>query len=408
MSKQNVTFFSLERQVQNLETEIKSAFDSVLKSQQFIGGEFVTQFEEKLSKYLGVKHVISCNSGTDALWIAVKALGTQPDSIILTTPFSFIASSSEIAAHRAHPVFIDIDPQTFNICPKNLKTWLEKNAVIKNGKAVHNKTGQLIEGLVVVDIFGQCADYDSIKKIANDWNLWIIEDTAQSIGAEYNGQKSGTIGTVGCFSFYPTKNLGAYGDGGCCVTNDSELAEKILRLRNHGRKSHYNYEELGVNSRLDAIQAAILTKKLNYIDQWNKRRIEIAEMYDKGLAGIPFIKTPVNQCSKHAYHQYSIQIIDQTGLISRQDVEKYLAENGVQTRIFYPQALNQIPFLNTKKEIYESCPVTEKLTQTVLALPIWPELRDVEVKYVIDTIKNMPASLLNIPKTSRQNNAIQR
>jgi dTDP-4-amino-4,6-dideoxygalactose transaminase len=397
MSKQNVTFFSLERQVQNLESEIKNAFDAVLKSQQFIGGEFVTRFEESLSKYLGAKHVISCNSGTDALWIAVKALGTQPDSIILTTPFSFIASSSEIAAHRAHPVFIDIDPETFNICPKNLTHWLEKNAEIKNGKTVHNKTGQLIHGILAVDIFGQCADYESIKQIAREWNLWIIEDTAQSIGAEYNGQQAGTIGTVGCFSFYPTKNLGAYGDGGCCVTDDSELAEKILRLRNHGRKSHYNYEELGINSRLDAIQAAILDKKLKYIDQWNKRRQDIAQMYNEGFSGIDFIKTPVNRSTKHVYHQYSVQVLDKTGVVTRSNVEKYLAENGIQTRIFYPQSLNQIAFLNTKKEIYETCPVAEKLTQTVLALPIWPELRDVEVKYVIDTIKNMPASLICIP-----------
>jgi dTDP-4-amino-4,6-dideoxygalactose transaminase len=391
MSKQNITFFSLARQVKNLEPKIKSAIDSVLASQQFIGGTFVTQFEEKMAKHLGVKHVISCNSGTDALWIAVKALGTQPDSIVLTTPFSFIASSSEIAAHRAHPVFIDIDPKTMNICPNNLRNWLQKNAEVKNGKTVHKKTGQSIEGIVSVDIFGQCADYDPIKQIANEWNLWIIEDTAQSIGAEYKGQNAGTIGTVGCFSFYPTKNLGAYGDAGCCVTNDSELAEKILRLRNHGRKSHYNYEELGINSRLDAMQAAILNVKLDYINEWNNRRIEIAAMYEKGLANISFLKLPKAILGKHVYHQYSVQVVDPSGTITRDILEKYLAENGVQTRIFYPQSLNQIPFLNTKKEIFEECPVSEKLTHTILCLPIWPEMENSEVQYVIDTIKNLQA-----------------
>ncbi|MFH1253896.1 MAG: DegT/DnrJ/EryC1/StrS family aminotransferase [bacterium] len=408
MSKQNITFFSLARQVKNLETQIKLAIDSVLQSQQFIGGNFVTQFEEKMAKHLGVKHVISCNSGTDALWIAVKALGTQPDSIVLTTPFSFIASSSEIAAHRAHPVFIDVDPKTLNICPNNLRNWLQKNAEIKNGKTVHKKTGQLIEGIVAVDIFGQCADYDPIKQIANEWNLWIIEDTAQSIGAEYKGLKAGTIGNVGCFSFYPTKNLGAYGDGGCCATNDSELAEKILRLRNHGRKSHYNYEELGINSRLDAMQAAVLNVKLDYIDQWNARRQEIAAMYEKGLYGINFIKIPKAILGKHVYHQYSIQIADTNGLITRDMVEKYLAENGVQTRIFYPQSLNRIPFLNTRKEIFEECPVSIKLESTILALPIWPEMENTEVQYVIETIKNMQTSLLNMPHANGQINAATR
>jgi dTDP-4-amino-4,6-dideoxygalactose transaminase len=390
MNKQNVSFFSLERQVKNLEPKLKSVIDKVLQSQQFIGGEFVAEFEKKIAAYLGVKHVISCNSGMDALQLALRGLGLQKDAIVLTTPFSFIASSSEIAALGGQPVFIDIDPETFNISAENLKNWLQKNAKRKDGKTVHAQTGRLIQGILTVDIFGQCADYQEIKKIADEWNLWMIEDVAQAIGAEINGIKSGNFGAVGCFSFYPTKNLGAYGDAGCCVTNDPVLAEKITRIRNHGRKSHYNYEEPGINSRLDAIQAAILTLKLDYIDSWNARRREIADKYSKGLAGISFIKTPKTKIGTHVFHQYSIQIDG----VAREIVEKYLADNGIPTRIFYPQTLDSISFLQTAKELKNSCPVADKLVQTVLALPIWPELTDQEVEYVIQVFKNMQAGLL--------------
>lgn len=384
MDKQNVNFFSLERQVKNLEPQLKDVIGKVLASQQFIGGDFVAEFEKKIAAYLGVKHVISCNSGTDALQLALRGIGMQKDAIVLTTPFSFIASSSEIAALGGQPVFIDIEPDTFNISAENLQKWLEQNAEIKDGKTIHVSSGRLIQGILAVDIFGQCADYNEIQKIADQWNLWIIEDVAQAFGAELNGKKAGTLGAVGCFSFYPTKNLGAYGDAGCCVTNDPVLAEKITRIRNHGRKSHYHYEEPGINSRLDGIQAAILTLKLNYIDSWNKRRQEIAQRYANGLAGLGFIKIPKIKIGSHVFHQYSVQIDG----VKREDVEKYLADNGIPTRIFYPQTLDSISFLQTAKELKTSCPVADKLVQTVLALPMWPELDNQEVDYVIQALKN--------------------
>ncbi|KKQ32809.1 MAG: cell wall biogenesis regulatory protein [candidate division TM6 bacterium GW2011_GWF2_37_49] len=389
MNKQNVSFFSLARQVKNLDQKLKQTIDAVLQSQQFIGGDFVAEFETKMAEYTGAKHVISCNSGTDALQLALRALCLQKDAIVLTTPFSFIASSSEIAALGGQPVFIDIDPETFNICTKNLNNWLQKNAKIKDGKTIHTSTGRFIQGILAVDIFGQCADYSEIQKIANEWNLWIVEDVAQAVGAEINGKKSGNFGVVGCFSFYPTKNLGAYGDAGCCVTNDPILAEKITRIRNHGRKSHYNYEEAGINSRLDGIQAAILTLKLNYIDSWNTRRREIADKYCKGLAGIKFIKTPKTKIGTHVFHQYSIQIDG----ADRAFVEKYLADNGVPTRIFYPQTLDSISFLQTAKELKNECPIADKLVQTVLCLPIWPELEDQEIEYIIQVFKKLQTEL---------------
>lgn len=408
MSKQKIMFFSLARQVKNLEDKIRSVLDQVVQSQQFIGGYFVNEFEERFAKYLGAKYVISCNSGTDALWLALKVMNIEQHSIVLTTSFSFIASASEIVAHGADPVFVDVDAQSFNIDVKKIRTWLQTNAFMKNGKAVHRVTGQVIAGMVVVDLFGQCAEYDKIKQIAKEWNLWIVEDAAQGVGAEYKGKKAGTIGDVGCFSFYPTKNIGAFGDGGCCVTDNAELAEKILQLRNHGRKSHYNYQGLGVNSRLDTIQAAILSMKLEYLDEWNKRRQEIAAIYDKELIDVSFIRLP-KSAAGHVYHQYSVQVIDKSGAVTRNLLEKYLAEMGIQTRVFYPKALNQFPFLNTKSEIYEHCPIAENLAGTILSLPIWPELENHEVEFIIDTIKSASTGLLKtLNMDERQEHAEER
>lgn len=401
MNKQNVSFFSLARQVKNLDHKLKLVIEKVLDSQQFIGGNFVAEFESKMSAYNNTNHVISCNSGTDALQLALRAIGLQKDAIVLTTPFSFIASSSEIAALGGQPVFIDIDPETFNINAENLKKWLAKNAEIKDGKTIHTQTGRLIQGILAVDIFGQCADYAAIQKVADEWNLWIIEDVAQAIGAEVSGTKSGLFGKIACFSFYPTKNLGAYGDAGCCITNDPILAEKITRIRNHGRKSHYNYEEPGINSRLDAIQAAIISLKFDYIDGWNARRREIADRYTKGLADINFIKTPKTKIGTHVFHQYSIQVVG----LDRSIVEKYLADNGVPTRIFYPQTLDTISFLQTAKELNNECPVADKLVQTVLALPVWPELEDQEVDYVIQVFKNMQNDLSNLRREAEPCNS---
>jgi len=390
MSKQTIPFFSLARQVKNSGAEFKSAIEKVIECQQFIGGPFVEKFEKALSSYLDVHHAISCNSGTDALWMALKALDLKKDSIVLTTPFSFIASSSEIVAHEAHPVFIDIDEQTFNLSPSKLRTWLEQNATLKQGVATHNKTGLPIAGMVAVDIFGQTADYNGLQEVAKEWNLWTVADCAQSIGASLDGKKAGTFGTISTFSFYPTKNLGAWGDAGCCTTNDPFLAEKLLQLRNHGRKTHYDYLGQGINSRMDSIQAALLTQKLTYADQYNSRRREIAAMYDEALASLPFVKTPEALTGEHVYHQYSIQVVNETGISMREELEKHLLDRGVQTRIFYPKVLPEITFLNTHPELQTEYPVAQQLTQTILALPIWPELEDSEVQYVIDSIKSMP------------------
>lgn len=380
--KQTIPTFSMARQTKALRSEILDTLTAIVDSQQFIGGAYVDTFEKKLAQYLNVPYAIVCNSGTDALWMALFALDVAKDSIVLTTPFSFIASSSEIVAHGLHPVFIDIQADTFNIDPTLVEAWLTKNAVMQNGKAIHKETGFPVAGIIPVDIFGQCADYDRLNALASEWNLWIVEDTAQALGAQYNGKKAGALGTIGAISFYPTKNLGAFGDAGACVTSDPKLAERLNQLRHHGRKNAYEYNFLGINSRMDTFQASLLTLKIDHLDAWNKRRGEIAQRYAQGLAQIDWIKVPQQLVGTHVYHQYSILV----GHSLRSELEKYLADTGVQTRIFYPQVLPEIPFLRTHPALGTAIPVAEMTTKSVLALPMWPELEDSEVDYVINAI----------------------
>jgi dTDP-4-amino-4,6-dideoxygalactose transaminase len=379
--------FSLARQVKNLRPQFMAALEKVLDSQSFIGGNCIENIEKQLAHYLRVKHVISCNSGTDALMMALRVLDMPKDAIVLTTPFSFIASSSEIAALGAHPVFIDIEPDTYNIDPQQLEIWLQREAVMKDNRAFHRVTGFPIVGMLPVDIFGQCADYAALHLIAKKWNLWIIEDCAQSLGAQLNGKMAGTLGTIGITSFYPTKNLGAFGDAGCCMTDDDALAEKLLTLRNHGRKKNYEYESLGINSRLDAFQAVILSEKLPHLDTWNEQRRTVAQWYADGLSSLKQVRLPQLKIGTHVYHQYSLIVEQIRGASMRDELEKYLAQRGVQTRIFYPQTLPDIAFLRTHSQLITACPVADFTVRNILSLPMWPELERSEVDYVIECVR---------------------
>jgi dTDP-4-amino-4,6-dideoxygalactose transaminase len=400
MTMRSIPFFSLERQTSKLRSKLMSTVEYVIDSQQFIGGPFVEQFEQKVAHYFQANHVIACNSGTDALWMALHALGTPKDAIVLTTPFSFIASSSEVAMLEAHPVFIDVDAASYNISPVLLQAWLDENAQMRDGKAFHKTTNQPIVGIVTVDLFGQLPDYQAIRAIADAWKLWIVEDACQAIGAQLDGKKAGTFGDIAAFSFYPTKNLGAFGDAGCCTTNNPELAEKLLVLRNHGRKSMYNYLGLGINSRLDAMQAAVLSLKLEYLETWNTRRRQIAQVYNQELAHVPFIKTPTTTHGTHVYHQYCIQVVDANGTGYRDQLVEHLTKHGVNTRIFYEKSFTDIAFLNLDPRLKTECPVTHELTQTILALPIWPEMTDEEVEYVVHQIKTAPIQLIQKPQAA--------
>jgi dTDP-4-amino-4,6-dideoxygalactose transaminase len=389
MSKLEIPAFSLGRQIAAHKTALMGALEAVLDQQAFVGGPFVAAFEKQLASYLGSKFVIGCNSGTDALWMALHALRIPKNGIVLTTPFSFIASSSEIAAIGGHPVFIDIEKDTFNLNPQLLAAWLEKNAYFEGKVAIHKATGFPIVGMIPVDLFGQCADYRTLHEIADTWNLWIIEDTAQALGASYGEKKAGTFGSIGAFSFYPTKNLGAFGDAGACVTDDPVLAERLLQVRHHGRRAAgYDYEELGINSRLDGLQAAILSQRLPLLDGLNERRRVIAEHYNKALAGISQLELPKEVAGFHVFHQYTVLVRDAHGASLRGALEQHLANLGIQTRIFYPQSLQQIPFLNTHPALLTACPIANMITACCLSLPMWPEMTDAEVQAVCTGIQS--------------------
>ncbi|MBM3887294.1 DegT/DnrJ/EryC1/StrS family aminotransferase, partial [Candidatus Dependentiae bacterium] len=350
----------------------------------------IAALEKELAAYLNVKHVISCNSGTDALWLAVHALNVQPNEIVLTTPFSFIASASELIPHGAHPVFIDIDPVTYNIDPVLMRSWLETQTKQKDGRTIHRATGYPVVGMIPVHIFGQCADMDSLLAIAKEFNLWVIEDTAQAIGSTLNGKFAGTMGDIGTLSFYPTKNLGAFGDAGCMVTNDTTLAEKLVRLRNHGRKNHYQYECYGLNSRLDAMQAEVLRIKLKLVDSYNQRRRSIAAQYDEALQHVSYIQIPQAVQGTHTYHQYSIVIKPEVCGMTRDAIAQNLEAFGIGTRVFYPQPLPAIDYLRTHEELQTLTPVAHYLTHNILALPIWPEMTKEQINHVIEALSSFP------------------
>ncbi len=375
----------------NIKDSLLPRLHELLESGQFVGGPYVKEFESKFKNYIGSLNAISCNSGTDGLWLALKALDAQPGSIILTTPFSFIASSSEIKALECSPVFIDVD-ESYNICPKKINLWLKSNCNIINNKTIHKKTGQEISGIISVNIFGQCADYEHINYITKKFNLWLIEDACQSVGAHINNRKSGTFGDISCFSLYPTKNLGAYGDGGIITTDREDLAQKIARLKNHGRKTHYEYEFHGINSRLDSIQALVGSTKLENLDKLNSRRREIAQIYNKRLSKLQFIKTPQEINGYHVYHQYSIEVIDNNNnnnIINRAVLINHLNLHGIGTNIVYPKVLYSADYLKPDKILENICHRAEKLASRVLSLPIWPQLTNSEIEFVCKTIEEI-------------------
>jgi dTDP-4-amino-4,6-dideoxygalactose transaminase len=364
-----IPLLDLDPQVHSLGGEIMEAIQDVIRSGQFIMGPNVKAFEEEAAAYLGVKHAIGVNSGTDALVIALRALGIGPGDEVITTPFTFFATGEAISAVGADPVFVDVDPATFNLDP-----GLVEAAITTRTRAI-----------LPVHLYGQSADIKSIMALAKRYSLRVVEDVAQGFGGEYRmddgWRKLGTIGDVGCFSFFPTKNLSALGDAGMIAANDGQTAEAAGMLRAHGSRKKYYNEEIGYNSRLDEIQAAILRKKLPYIDTWNQGRRRVAERYSELLRGIPGVITPDPAPeARHVYCVYTLRLLDG----KRDKVQKYLAEAGVSTMIYYPAPLHRLPVYSGLK--YE-LPVSERLAGEVLSLPIWPEMSDELIEIVSGTIK---------------------
>ncbi|MDD5638550.1 MAG: DegT/DnrJ/EryC1/StrS family aminotransferase [Candidatus Pacebacteria bacterium] len=379
-------FLDLKSQYKFIKKEIDSAIKKVLDSSVFIGGPEVEAFEKEVAKFSGAEYAISVNSGTDALFLSLKALGIGPGDEVITTPFTFIATAEVIAACGAKPVFVDIDPRTFNIDPQKLVSKL--NQVSKYGKS-------RVRAIIPVHLFGQMAEMEEIMKIARQYKLKVVEDGAQAIGAEIRSKnknkkskifKAGSMGDFGCFSFFPSKNLGAYGDGGMVVTNSKKLAEKVRLLKNHGSspKEKYKNLTLGVNSRLDAIQAAILRVKLRHLEDWSKARAKKAEYYTNSLANLAeYLSTPyIASDHTHIFHQYTIRVKQNL----RSKLVKYLSDNGIPTMIYYPLPLHLQPAFKNLGYKRGDFPEAEKTAKEVLSLSIYPELPQKDQAYIIEKI----------------------
>jgi UDP-2-acetamido-2-deoxy-ribo-hexuluronate aminotransferase len=361
----------LKGQYKKIRRAINASIQETLDTTSFIKGPKVASFQKNLETYLGVKHVIPCANGTDALQIAFMALGLQPGDEVIVPAFTYVATAEVIALLHLKPIMIDVDPKTFNITAKSVE------------KAITPRT----KAIVPVHLFGQTADMEGIMEVANRYNLFVIEDNAQAIGADFtfkNGEKrkAGTIGHIGCTSFFPSKNLGCYGDGGAMMTNDSELAAKISMIANHGQSKQYYHDVVGVNSRLDALQAGILDIKLAKLDSYSSARNKAAKAYDKAFKPLKDLETPARfKNSNHVFHQYTLKV--KNG--KRAALQAYLTEKGVPSMIYYPVPLyNQpafAPYWNGVK-----LPVTEQLCTEVMSLPMHTELSADVLKQITDLV----------------------
>ncbi len=362
----------LKGQYEKIRAEVDKAVLDVIASSAYINGPEVKSFQADLEKYLGVKHVIPCANGTDALQVSMMALGFQPGDEIITASFTYVATAEVIALLKLKPVLVDVNPDTFTIDPVAFE------------KAITPKT----VAVVPVHLFGQCADMEKIMAIAKKHKLHVIEDVAQAIGADYSfsdgkKQKAGTIGTFGCTSFFPSKNLGCYGDGGAIFTNDDELAKKTRMIVNHGQSVLYYHDEVGVNSRLDSIQAAILRIKLRHLDEYAKARQKAAAYYDKAFGNHPDIKIPARESrSSHVFHQYTL-LLNNT---DRNELREHLTSKGIPAMIYYPVPLHMQKAYTDPRYKKGDFPVTEKLCASVISLPMHTELNEDDLNYITGSV----------------------
>ncbi len=362
----------LGSQYQKIQKEIDNAVIDVIRSTQFINGPEVKNFQNALEEYLGVRNVIPCANGTDALQVAMMGLDLKPGDEVITTSFTFVATVEVIALLGLTPVLVDVFPDTFNIDPDALK------------KAITPKT----KAIVPVHLFGQCSDMEAIMQIAKEHNLYVIEDTAQAIGSDYifkdgSRKKAGTIGHVGATSFFPSKNLGCYGDGGAIFTNDDKLAEKLRIVVNHGMQVRYYHDSIGVNSRLDSVQAAILRVKLNYLDDYAAARRKAADFYDKAFANNPKLITPARSSfSTHVFHQYTLVTKD----INRNKLQEFLMSKDVPAMIYYPVPMHMQKAYIDPRYKEGDFPITEMLSNSVISLPMHTELDEEQLHHITKSV----------------------
>jgi dTDP-4-amino-4,6-dideoxygalactose transaminase len=372
-----VPLLDLHRQYRQIREDVLAAIERVCASQQFVLGTEAEALESEIAAYTGAAAAVGCSSGTDALWLALLALGVQPGDAVVTTAFSFFASASSIVRIGARPIFIDVDPHTLNIDPD------------KVGQKLRGEGSHKVRALMPVHLYGQCADMSALRAITDEFQLPILEDAAQAIGAKWGEDRAGSLGAVAAFSFYPTKNLSAYGDAGMVTTGDPQLAEHMRSLRNHGSVRRYHHEELGWNTRMDAIQAAVLRVKLTHIEDWNRQRRERAADYGKLLAeagllspkaNAPVALLAVSAEAHHVFHQYVIRAQ------RRDELRKFLSDRKIGTEIYYPVPLHLqtcFAYLGYREG---DLPESERAAAEVLALPMFPELTMDEQKWVVESI----------------------
>jgi dTDP-4-amino-4,6-dideoxygalactose transaminase len=341
--------------------EVMPAIRKVLKSGWYILGDEGSKFEQEFSKYVGARFGVGVNSGSDALYLAVKALGISRGDEVITVAHTMISSVDAIARNNSKPVFVDIDPSTYVMDASRLEAKISKKT----------------KAIIPVHLYGHPVDMDPIIELAKKYGLYVIEDACQAHGSRYKGAVVGNIGDIGCFSFYPTKNLGAYGDAGMITTNNEDLANKLRKMRNYGQSRRYYHDFIGVNSRLDEMQAAILRIKLRYLDEWNERRRKLAKLYDELLDNTDVVTPVEREYAKHVYHLYVISHKH------RNELQKYLLNKGIQTLIHYPIPVH----LQEAYKINEKLPVTEKICGEILSLPIFPWLREDEVEQISEDLK---------------------
>ncbi|MGV3613413.1 MAG: DegT/DnrJ/EryC1/StrS family aminotransferase [Fluviicola sp.] len=369
-----IQMVDLATQYQGIKSEIDAAIQEVLDSSVYIGGPVVERFQQSLESYLNVKHVIPCANGTDALQIAMMALDLKPGDEVITPSFTYIATTEVIALLGLTPVFVDVDPKTFCLDPSKIEA------------AVTSKT----KAIVPVHLYGQGCDMDAIMEIAQKYKLFVIEDNAQGIGSDYYSQKNGTqklgtIGDIGCTSFFPSKNLGCYGDGGAIFTNNDELAVQLRMVANHGQKVRYQHEVIGCNSRLDAIQAAVLTVKLPKLDEYIAARVKVADFYDRVLGASDKIEIPHRDGkSKHVFHQYTVQLKG----ADRDALQTYLASKDIPSMIYYPFPAHKQGMFQSFNLGELDLPVTEELTKHVISFPIHTEMTEEQQTFICSEILN--------------------
>lgn len=379
-----VPLLDLRRQYLTIRDDVRKAIDHICETQHLILGEVVESFEREVAAYTGVAECVSCASGTDALWLALAAAGVEAGDSVITTPFTFFATASTIIRCGARPIFIDVEPGTLNLDAAKVRDYLRAG-------------GSSAKAIMPVHLYGQCTDMDALSDIAREFKIAIVEDAAQAFGATWRGKRAGALGTVAGFSFYPTKNLSAFGDGGCVTTDDPQIAAHIRKLRNHGSERRYYHEEIGWNSRLDAVQAAVLRVKMKHIDQWNARRREIASAYDRLFheAGLADVRPTANSLATgdrpvrllststqaaHIFHQYVVRVA------RRDELRQFLTDSKIGSEIYYPVPLHLQQCFTYLGYGPGDLPESESAAQDVLALPVFPELREDEQHRVVQAI----------------------